>query len=220
MTRRARAACTTGTSAPEVRRIRLSELLASREEVARLRETLASGGVAAIPTETYYALAADPTSERGVSRVFEIKGRDDGKPLLVLFSDRAQLPGLSVDSKDPRLDPFFRLWPAPLTVVVPIRHAIAASRGGATLAIRIPARQDVRDLLRAVGPLTGTSANRSGAEPMASPDAVAQVFDTGLDALVDGGATAGGTPSTIVDATVEPPHRIRAGGFPWPPEVR
>ena len=198
-----------------MRRIRLADLLASRDELVALRGTLASGGVAAIPTETYYGLAVDPTSERGVARVFEIKGRDDGKPLLVLFSDRGQLSGLSVDSNDPRLDPFFRLWPAPLTVVVPIRRAIAASRGGATLAIRIPARQDVRDLLRAVGPLTGTSANRSGEPPSNDPDEVEASLGEGIDVLVDGGRAPGGRPSTIVDATVEPPRVLRAGAFDW-----
>jgi L-threonylcarbamoyladenylate synthase len=200
-----------------VRRVRLEDLLASPDELSRLRDLLARGGVAAIPTETFYGLAADPMNERGVSRIFEIKGRDDGKPLLVLFSDREQLSELLVDGKHSRLDPFFRIWPAPLTVVVPIRRAIAASRGGGTLAIRIPALPEARNLLRAVGPLTGTSANRSGAEPMSSPDAVGEALGSDLDLLVDGGTTSGGAPSTIVDATVDPPRLLRAGACAWPP---
>jgi L-threonylcarbamoyladenylate synthase len=198
-----------------VRRLRLRDLLASPEEMSRLREELASGGVAALPTETFYALAADPTSEGGVSRIYEIKGRDDGKPLLILFADRGQLERLGVDVAPSRLERFLRLWPAPLTVVFPLRAPIAASRGSATLGIRMPADPAVRELLDAVGPLTGTSANRSGEAPLADPDAVARELPD-IDLLVDGGPAPGGAPSTIVDATVEPPRVLRPGAFHWP----
>src|SRR5688572_23217189 len=97
----------TVTSEGEVRRVPLGELVTSEAEVSGFRELLARGGVAAIPTETYYALAADPTNEHGVSRIFEIKGRDDGKPLLVLFSDRGQLSALGVSTTPDKLDRFF-----------------------------------------------------------------------------------------------------------------
>jgi L-threonylcarbamoyladenylate synthase len=197
------------------RRVRLSDLLVSSQELASLRALLARGGVAALPTETFYALAADPTSESGVSRLFEIKGRDDEKPLLVLFSSRAQLEALGVAARPDLLDRLFRLWPAPLTVVLPLGAPIAASRGSATLGVRMPAHPTLRELLDAIGPLTGTSANRSGTPPLADPDAVARELPD-LDLLVDGGTTPGGAPSTIVDATVEPPRVLRAGAFRWP----
>jgi len=169
-----------------------------------------------VPTETFYALAADPTNERGVSRVFEIKGRDDGKPLLVLFSDPAQLDSLGVAAEPARLDRLLGIWPAPLTVVLPLRSPIAASRGGATLAVRMPAARRLRELLSAVGPLTGTSANRSGDPPLADPDAVARSLGFALDLLVEDGPTAGGEPSTLIDATREPLRVLRRGAFRWP----
>lgn len=199
-----------------MRRLRLADLLASAEEVTRLTEILTRGGVAAIPTETFYALAADPLSERGVSRVFEIKGRDDGKPLLVLFSSRGNLERLGVAAEQRLLDHFFGIWPAPLTVVLPLRAPIAASRGSRTLAVRVPADEPVRRLLGAVGPLTGTSANRSGAPPFSDPDDVAAAVGVHLDLLLDGGPTPGGAPSTIVDATEDPPRVLRPGAFRWP----
>ncbi|HEV8611848.1 MAG TPA: L-threonylcarbamoyladenylate synthase [Thermoanaerobaculia bacterium] len=198
-----------------MRRVRLTELLASPEELSSLRDVLCRGGVTAVPTETFYALAADPTNVRGVSRIFEIKGRDDGKPLLVLFAERGQLDQLGVDVAPSRLERFLRLWPAPLTVVLPLRAPIAASRGGATLAVRIPDSAAVRELLARIGPLTGTSANRSGASPLSDPDDVAREL-TGVDLVVDGGSTPGGPPSTIVDASVEPPRVLRPGAFHWP----
>jgi L-threonylcarbamoyladenylate synthase len=198
-----------------VRRLRLCDVLASPQELASLRDFLARGGVAAVPTETFYALAADPTSERGVSRIFEIKGRDDGKPLLVLFSSREQLEALGVAAHPDLVDRLFRLWPAPLSAVLPLRAPIAASRGSATLGVRMPAAYGVRELLDAVGPLTGTSANRSGEPPIAEPDELVRSLGAHLDLLVDGGTTPGGAPSTIVDATVEPPRVLRSGAFVW-----
>jgi L-threonylcarbamoyladenylate synthase len=200
-----------------VRRLRLRDLLASPRELASLRDFLARGGVAAVPTETFYALAADPTSERGVSRIFEIKGRDDGKPLLVLFSSREQLEALGVAAHPDLVDRLFRLWPAPLSAVLPLRAPIAASRGSATLGVRMPAACGVRELLDAVGPLTGTSANRSGEPPIAEPDDVADALGSDLDVLIDGGLVPGGEPSTVVDATRDPPKVVRQGAFPWPP---
>ncbi len=197
-----------------MRQVSLEDLLSSDGELSGLRRLLAGGGVAAIPTETFYALAADPGSERGVARVIEIKGRDDGKPLLVLFAERAQLHRLGVETPAAILDRFFRIWPAPLTVVLPIRAPIPASRGGATLAVRMPEAPAVRELLTAVGPLTGTSANRSGAPPLARPDDVARALPE-LDLLVDGGPTPGGEPSTIVDATADPARVIRSGAYRW-----
>jgi L-threonylcarbamoyladenylate synthase len=195
----------------------LADLLASGQELARLAGLLAAGGVAAIPTDTFYALAADPASERGVARIFEIKGRVGGVPLLVLFSERPHLERLGIDAPAETLDLFFRLWPAPVTAIFPLRAPLPASQGGRTLAVRMPAVEAVRELLARVGPLTGTSANRSGEPPLADPDEVARALGAGIDVLVDGGRTPGGRPSTIVDATGPEPRVIRAGAFPWPP---
>jgi len=205
----------TATSVGEVRRVGLESAVGSPEELTRLRELFAGGGVAAIPTDTFYALACDPASERGVSRVFEIKGRDDGRPLPVLFSSRDDLARLGVEAAPPVLDRFFGLWPAPLTVVLALRAPIAASRGSRTLAVRIPAEERVCRLLERVGPLTGTSANRSGRPPLDDPDDVARELGMELDVVIDGGRAPGGLPSTLVDATVDPPRVLRAGAFAW-----
>jgi L-threonylcarbamoyladenylate synthase len=209
-------ASTTATSVGEVRRLRLRELLASPRELSAFREVVGGGGVAAIPTETFYALAADPRSEAGVARIFEIKGRDDGKPLLTLFSDRSQLAALGVAAEPSTLDRFFRIWPALLTVVLPLTAPIAAARGVPALAVRMPADAAVRELLSAVGPVTGTSANRSGDPALTDADAVESLLGS-VDILVDGGRTPGGLPSTVLDATRTPPVVLRAGAFPWPP---
>ena len=199
-----------------MRRMTIASLVSSSEEVAHVRLLLRRGGVAAVPTETFYALAADPFNTDAVERIFRIKGRDDGNPLPVLFVDRLDLEALGVTADSGTLANYFAVWPAPLTVVFPIRAPIAASRGVSTLAVRIPASRALRELLVAVGPLTGTSANRSGAPPLSDPDAVEAAFRREIDVLVDGGRTPGGLPSTLLDATREPPVLLRRGAHAWP----
>jgi L-threonylcarbamoyladenylate synthase len=199
-----------------VRRLNIDDLIASPERVFELRELLGHGGLLAIPTETYYALAADPDNDAGVRRIFAAKGRDDGKPLPVLFGTRAQLERMGVNAEAAALDHFFQIWPAPLTVVLPVRRPLAASRGVPTLGVRLPASRNVRALLAKLGPVTGTSLNRSGRPPLADPDEIEAHFRRDIDVLVDGGRTPGGKPSTVVDATEDPPAVLREGAFPWP----
>ncbi len=199
-----------------LRRISLARLKGSPEEIRRLRALLSAGGVAALPTETFYGLAADPRSEDGVRRVLEAKGRDDRKPLPVVFATPGQLAGLGVAAPGALLDRYLALWPAPLTVVLPLEKPIAASRGLATLAVRIPGAPDLRALLEEIGAVTATSANRSDAPPLEDPDDVARAFEGRLDLLVDGGRTPGRLPSTLIDATVDPPVLLRRGAYPWP----
>lgn len=182
-----------------------------------MRELLEKGGIAAVPTETFYGLAADPRSDRGVAQIFRAKGRDDGKPLPVIVAGEAQLTALGIEVAPEALARWLTIWPAPLTVVLPLARPIAASRGGRTLGVRVPAASATRRLLEAAGPMTATSANRSGGPPCDDPDAVEALFEGELDLLVDGGRTPGGEPSTVVDATFDPPRVLRAGAFAWPP---
>jgi L-threonylcarbamoyladenylate synthase len=198
-----------------MRRIGIDELTASREEISRLRELLGKGGVVALPTETFYGLAADPWSEAAVRRIGEIKGRDAVKALPVLFASRAHFSRLGIEAPAGVVESYFQIWPAALTVVLSIREPIAASRGMRKLGVRMPADRRLRGLLERVGPLTGTSVNRSGSPPLDDSDAVEAIFRRDIDWLVDGGKTPGGKPSTVVDATTEPPQLLRAGAYAW-----
>ena len=200
-----------------MRRIRIEDLLASPQEIAAFGALLARGGVAGIPTETFYALAADPRSEAGVERVLALKGRDAAKPLLALFGARRQLAPLGVAAAPAVLDRYFAIWPAPLTVVLPLSAPIPASRDALSLGVRMPAHRALCDLLARVGPVTGTSFNRAGEPPCSDPEEAARLMPGEVDVFVDGGKTPGGLASTLLDATVDPPRVLRAGAFPWPP---
>src|SRR5262249_6314044 len=145
-----------------------------------------------------YGLGADPRSVAGVGAIYRVKERERGKPLPVVAADLDQLAALGVDVADEGVRRVATVWPAALTVVAPLARALPAAAGEATLAVRIPAPPLLLDLLRAVGPLTATSANRSGEPPLFDPAAVAALLRDALAALLDGGVLAGGPPSTLV----------------------
>ena len=164
---------------------------------------LHTGGVLAMPTESYYALGALACDGEAVHRVCAIKGRGDDKPVLVLISHGAQLAQLVSDVPPAAQVLMDRFWPGPLTLVFPaVAHLPQElTRGTGTVGIRQPARQDLLHLLHHVGPLTGTSANRTGHSPVRTAEQVLEELGGDIDLILDAGETPGGLPSTLVDTT-------------------
>jgi len=180
--------------------------------VAAVRAVLASHGVTALPTETFYGLAVAPDDQSGVARVVALKGRPSEKALPVVGASLAQLEAL-VTVAEPWRSRLLEVWPAPLTVVLPLaRPGVAFG----TLAVRVPDHGLLRILLAEVGPLTATSANRAGAPPLDDAAAVSRDLGRGLALLLDGGRTPGGLPTTLIDLSVSPPRKLRAGSFEPP----
>jgi L-threonylcarbamoyladenylate synthase len=181
-----------------------SDLAAAVSEVA---EVLAQQGVVLVPTETYYGLAADPFSSAAVAAVFRLKERPDGLPLPILAGSWRQVEELVTVPADrrPLLE---RFWPGPVTAVLELRRPCPAC-AGPTAAVRIPGHDLLRSLLARTGPVSGTSANRHGAEPAVSWTAALQSLAGGPDLVLAGGETSGGSPSTIVDLTDGPPKVLR-----------
>ncbi len=185
--------------------------------VEELRAHLAQGGLLALPTESTYALAADPRDARAVSALYRLKGRAANKPLPVVIGDLAQLDLLGIPRDLPAVAAVAQLWPAALSVVLPLRAPLPASAGTPTLAVRIPDHPALCQLLRALGsPLTATSANPAGEPPMLSltellpwlAAARAEVI------VVDGGDLPGGPPSTLVAWRNDEFAVLRPGRFP------
>ena len=177
------------------------------------------GEVIAYPTETFYGLGADPSSAAAIERIYAIKGRRAGEALPLIAQDvdvlvelGAPLPRLARKLAD-------AFWPGALTLVLPIaagRFPDALTAGGSTVAVRVPNHPVARAIASIAGGLvTSTSANRSGQPPASTADEVHAALGDDIAVLVDGGATPGGAPSTIVDVTSETPRLIRAGVVAW-----
>jgi tRNA threonylcarbamoyl adenosine modification protein (Sua5/YciO/YrdC/YwlC family) len=183
------------------------------EAVEASGATVSQGGVLLLPTESFYGLGADPWSEVGVERVFSLKARPGELGLPVLCADWQQVESLVVVPGSFRVK-LARLWPAALTVVLPIVDEVPAARSG-TLAVRIPAHTELRALLYRLGPLTGTSANRHGVPPSTTVDGALASLVEPPDLALDAGATAGGQTSTLVDLSRGEPEILRPGACVW-----
>ena len=176
-------------------------------------------GVVLVPTETFYGLAADPTSDVAVDRVHGLKRRPADRALPVLCADHEQVVSL-VELPERFRVRIGRIWPGPVTIVLPLRRPLAACPGG-TVAVRIPDHRLLRAVLYRTGPLTGTSANRHGEPACTTADAALGALDGRPDLVLDGGPTPGGRASTIVDLTGREPRVLRRGPVAWdPPELR
>jgi L-threonylcarbamoyladenylate synthase len=172
--------------------------------VRRVAQAILRGGVAAFPTETFYGLGADAGNDEALQKIFQIKGREDNKPLLVLIAEREWLPGLvrSIPPVAARL--MEKFWPGPLTLVFEASPELSSllTAGTGTVGVRISPHPVAQALVRAVGrAITATSANLSG-QPSASVAAeVLRTIGNRVDAILDGGQTAGGLGSTVVDVS-------------------
>ena len=187
-------------------------------DVTRAAAALRSGGLVAVPTETVYGLAADATDVTAIARIFEVKGRPTGHPLIVHLADPGDLARWAPQASDDAHRLADTAWPGPLTVIVPRSDELPPEVAGGrdTVGIRVPAHEMTRALVRAAGvPIAAPSANRFGA---VSPTTAAHVvsdlggrLDPASDLVLDGGPCPVGIESTIVDCTTRPPQLLRAG---------
>ena len=158
-----------------------------RESFKQAVEVLNRGGVAVIPTDTVYGLAARPDFAAAVERLYTIKGREAKKPIALLASDVDAIARFGYPLAGRARDLAEKFWPGALTLVV--------GKEG----FRIPDHAETRELIAACGGvLRVTSANLSGRRP--ATDAPQALADVGLSAdfVVDDGVSPGGVPSTVV----------------------
>ena len=179
-------------------------------------EVIANGGVIAFRTDTFYGLGADPFNAKAVTRIRELKGREDDKPILLLVSDAAIVERVIAQRSEAFARAAAAFWPGPLTIigvaVATLPEEVTAGTG--TVGVRLPADETVRALVRECGGvLTATSANPSGSEPARSAEDVASYFPRGLDLIVDGGLVTVTEPSTVLDATTASPCIVREGAI-------
>jgi len=174
---------------------------------------LARGGLVAFPTETFYGLGAGALDRAAIRRIFGLKGRPETKPLLLLVDSIGMAEAVGeVGARARAL--MVRHWPGALTLVLRARPGvpIEVTAGTRTVGVRLSPHPVALGLVRALrAPVTAPSANPSGLEPPTTASAVLAYFGDAIDLVLDGGGTAGGEPSTVLDTTVDPPRVLRQG---------
>lgn len=187
---------------------------AMEEALARAVAVLQAGGLVAFPTESFYGLGADATQERAIGRLLAAKRRPEQQPILILVGTAAEVAGLAAEVPAVAQRLMAAFWPGGLTLVLEAGPRVSPllTRGTGRIGIRLSSHPVATALARRLGrPVTGTSANLSGAPACATADAVAAALGPAVDLVLDGGETAGGKGSTVLDVTTRPPRLIREG---------
>jgi L-threonylcarbamoyladenylate synthase len=182
---------------------------------AKAAEVIRRGGVIGYRTDTLYGLGADPLHVDAVRKVIELKGREDGKPILLLISDPAVIPKYLTKTPIAFNEISQRFWPGPLTLIGEARGELPQelTAGTGTLGLRLPDSKAVRDLVRACGgALTATSANPSG-KPAALSALEVESYFPQIDLIVDNGSVTSTEPSTVLEVIGVRAKLIREGAI-------
>ncbi len=186
------------------------------ENIIKTAEILKKGGLAAIPTETVYGLAADALNGEAVAKIFAAKGRPMDNPLIVHVAEFEDIERFALVREIPeaakKLAKVF--WPGPLTIIMKKGGVIPdeVSAGLDTVAIRLPSHPSARAIIKAADtPLAAPSANLSGSPSPTTAQHVMNDMDGKIDAVFDGGACGVGVESTVITLAEDTPRLLRPG---------
>jgi L-threonylcarbamoyladenylate synthase len=189
----------------------LEPTIASLSQVAK---ELAQGGIAVLPTETVYGLAASIEHPSAIEAIFRAKGRPNDNPLIVHIHSIEQLGKLAVDIPEAVKQLAHAFWPGPLSVVLKKSDKVSGliTAGGDTVAIRMPdhpvplavmAQENLCLAMPSANLFMGLSPTSAG---MVGDEIVSASY-----AVLDGGPCSVGIESTVLDLSGEVPTILRLG---------
>ncbi|MCP4714247.1 MAG: threonylcarbamoyl-AMP synthase [Deltaproteobacteria bacterium] len=181
------------------------------EAAERLR---VPGSVFIYPTETFYGLGARHSDTQALEKIFRIKGRDETKPLLLLIENKSWLSRLTDTVPAPADRLMTAFWPGPLTILFKASQKLSPLLTGTTgtVGCRHSGNPVAQKLLDFAGePVTSTSANLAGGPNPVSIDDMPESLLSSVDIIIDAGPTAGGMPSTVLDASQASCPVVRQG---------
>jgi L-threonylcarbamoyladenylate synthase len=183
----------------------------------RLVDLLLEGAVGVLPTDTIYGLVCNAANQAAVSRLYNLKPRQDKTGTLIAATVE-QLVELGFKAR--YLKPVASYWPNPISVEIPTEPSMRyLDKGRGTQAVRIPKTAELQRLLQQTGPLITTSANLPG-EPTANNLAQAQAYFTDkVDFYVDGGDLSDRPASTIIRVVDDAVEVLRPGAVIINPET-
>jgi L-threonylcarbamoyladenylate synthase len=181
------------------------------EIVEKCIQVFTDGGVVMHPTETCYGFATDVFNKKALEKLYRLKGRDFNKPVSIMVSDLDM--ALKYGEFSPKALEFAeKYWPGPLSIVVKRTKALPEflNKGEDFVSIRCSNHGFCEKLVKTFGsPITTTSANISGMEPLYSPDY--EIFDEDIDLVVDAGKIEQNAPSTVVKIEGDKVEVLRQG---------
>lgn len=170
----------------------------SHNDDKRLEELLNGGAVGVLLTDTLYGIVARADNAESVERVYRVRNRDFDKPCIVLIGDINQI-WEQPDSQQ-TTDIIEQNWPGPVSLILPVTSATPnhVSRGGDSIAFRLPDDDRLRNIIRQTGPLIAPSANPAGLEPASTVEEAIKYFGEKVDFYMDSGPATNKTPSQLL----------------------
>jgi L-threonylcarbamoyladenylate synthase len=193
------------------------------DTISNAAQALIDGHLVAFPTETVYGLGADAINKKAVSRIYSVKGRPLGHPLIVHISSINKLGQWATDIPDYAIKLAREFWPGPMTLILPKTDMAKdfITGGQNNVGLRVPDQPIALALLKRFEELGGKgiaapSANRFGAVSPTTAQAVGEELGDYLDLddlVLDGGQCLVGIESTIIDCTGLAPRILRPGAL-------
>lgn len=149
-----------------------------------------NGAIGVIETDTLYGLVGSAFYPDVVNRIFQVKGRNTKKPLIILVSDVEQIAYFGVDLSKDVLRALRTYWPGKYSVVLKTKECKRfdhLTRGTGTLCFRMPDRADLFELIDLSGPIVAPSANKEGDPPAKTIEEAFDYFGDEVDFYCDGG---------------------------------
>jgi L-threonylcarbamoyladenylate synthase len=185
------------------------------EGLAAALAAVLSGELVVLPTDTVYGIGADAFSAAAVTRLRAAKGHDRALPSSVMVGSVRAASALVQDLGPYGQQLIDEFWPGGLTIVCRAARTLSWDLGDTkgTVAVRMPEHPIALDLLRETGPMAVSSANLAGSPAASTATEAREQFGDAVSVYLDGGPSAGGAASTIVDLTDEAPRLLRQGAI-------
>lgn len=182
---------------------------------------LKNGAVGIIPTDTIYGIVGSALMPKTVERIYDLRKRSKDKPMVILISPLDDLKKFAVKLTDKHREFLKRIWPNPLSVILPCPSAKFAylHRGKKSLAFRIPKDENLLKLLKETGPLVAPSANFEGEKPSENIKMAKIYFSNKIDFYVDGGEMLS-KPSMLVAITDDSVKILREGNSSFASKIK
>ena len=176
-----------------------------------LVQLIKSGAIGVLPTDTVYGLVGSARMPSILDQINVLKGREQ-KAGTILAESVDQLIEFGLDPL--ALNKVAHLWPNPISVVIDCDNSVINQiQGSGSVAVRIPANEQLRSLLLATGPLVTSSANLSGKQVVSKIEQATKIFGENVSFYVDGGDLSDNAASTIVKLSGDKLTIIRQGSY-------
>jgi L-threonylcarbamoyladenylate synthase len=173
------------------------------------------GELVVMPTDTLYGLGCDAFKKNAVASMLRAKGRGRDMPIPVLVGSRKTLDGLAYRMPKAARDLADAFWPGALSIIIKHAKTLDWDLGDTdgTVAVRMPLQPVALEVLREIGPMAVSSANKTGQPPAVTAAQAQEQLGYSARVYLDGGPCPASVPSTIVDVTGDVPRILRAGAL-------